>query len=309
MSPPADTSAPSGAVITAVATTLNRGDVEDARAALDIARQVAAEAAVFLRGSAGNVGRIDTKTSVRDLVTEWDRRTEDLIRARLQALTPAVPLLGEEGGAWAPEPAAGDAPAGPGQADRWLIDPIDGTVNFAHGLPIFAVSIALERRGRPLAGAVYAPALGWEFYGHRGGGAFMNGARMAVSQVPSLSRALLATGFPYDRATNPDNNFDRWEHFQRRAGACRRLGSASLDLSLVARGSFDGYWENQLHPWDIAAGIVLVEEAGGRVSSFDGGPLSLSNGETVASNGTIHEAILAELAALEQRRRASSIEP
>lgn len=299
MSTPADTSAP---------VAFDRGDVEDARAALDIARQVAAEASVFLRGAAGNVGRIDTKTSVRDLVTDWDRRTEDLIRARLQALTPAVPLLGEEGGAWAPETAAGDAPANQAH-DRWLIDPIDGTVNFAHGLPIFAVSIALERRGRPLAGAVYAPALGWEFYGHRGGGAFMNGERMAVSQVPSLQRALLATGFPYDRATNPDNNFDRWEHFQRQAGACRRLGSAALDLSLVARGWFDGYWENQLHPWDIAAGIVLVEEAGGRVSSFSGGPLRLSDGETVASNGTIHEAILAELTALEQRRSASLIAP
>ena len=301
MSAPADTPAP---------TALNRGDVEDARAALDIARQVAAEASAFLRGAAGNVGRIDTKTSVKDLVTEWDRRTEDLIRARLQALTPAVPLLGEEGGAWEPESATGGADQTASRShDRWLIDPIDGTVNFAHGLPIFAVSIALERRGRPLAGAVYAPALGWELYGHRGGGAFQNGERLAVSQVPSLERALLATGFPYDRATNPDNNFDRWEHFQRRAGACRRLGSASLDLCLVARGAFDGYWENQLHPWDIAAGIVLVEEAGGRVTSFSGGPLRMSEGETVASNGIIHDAILAELASLPQRRRASTIEP
>lgn len=296
MSTRADTPAPA---VTSTAVTLNRGDVEDARAALDIARQVAAEASLFLRGAAGNVGRIDTKTSAQDLVTEWDRRTEDLIRARLQALTPAVPLLGEEGGAWAPD--VESVPADPGRADRWLIDPIDGTVNFAHGLPLFAVSIALERRGRPLAGAVYAPALGWELYGHRGGGAFMNGARMAVSQVPSLPRAMLATGFPYDRATNPDNNFDRWQHFQRCAGACRRLGSAALDLSLVARGSFDGYWERQLKPWDIAAGIVLVEEAGGRVSSFSGGPVSLSSGEAVASNGIIHDAILAELAVLEQR--------
>jgi myo-inositol-1(or 4)-monophosphatase len=314
MSAPADTPAPVAFAPVAFA----RGDAEDARAALDIARQVAAEASAFLRGAAGNVGRIDTKTSVTDLVTEWDRRTEDLIRARLQALTPAVPLLGEEGGAWAPESATRGAGQTPGQSqaqsqaqsqDRWLVDPIDGTVNFAHGLPIFAVSIALERRGRPLAGAVYAPALGWEFYGHRGGGAFLNGERLAVSQVPSLERALLTTGFPYDRATNPDNNFDRWEHFQRRAGACRRLGAASLDLCLVARGTFDGYWENQLHPWDIAAGVVLVEEAGGRVTSFRGGPLRMSEGEMVASNGIIHDAILAELASLPQRRRASPTEP
>lgn len=278
---------------------LDRGDIEDARAALDITRGVAAEAAAFLRGAAGNIGRIDTKRTPRDLVTEWDRRTEDLIRARLQALTPAVPLLGEERGAWAGEGAAAEP------ADRWLIDPIDGTVNFAHGLPIFAVSIALERRGRPLAGAVYAPALGWEHYGHRGGGAFMNGTRMAVSGVTSLPRAMLATGFPYDRATNPDNNFDRWEHFQRRAGACRRLGAASLDLCMVARGWFDGYWENQLQPWDIAAGVLLVEEAGGRVSGFDGGPLRLAEGEAVASNGAIHDAILAELAGLRQRPGAT----
>lgn len=300
MSPP---SAPAGA---SAPVHLDRGDVEDARAALEVARRVAAEAAELLRGAAGNVGRIDIKTSVRDLVTEWDRRAEELIRGRLQSLTPAVPLLGEEGGAWAPE-AAADATAG--NADRWLIDPIDGTVNFAHGLPIFAVSIALERRGVPLAGVVHAPALGWEFYGHRGGGAFMNGERMAVSRVPALERALLATGFPYDRATNPDNNFARWEHFQRRAGACRRLGAASLDLCMVARGWFDGYWENQLHAWDIAAGVVLVEEAGGRVSAFDGGPVSLSDGEAVASNGTIHEAILAELAALPPRVGASPLDP
>jgi myo-inositol-1(or 4)-monophosphatase len=290
-------------------------DFDDARAALEIARTVAAEAAAFLRGATGNIGRIDTKTTSQDLVTEWDRRTEDLIRGRLQALTPTVPLLGEEGGAWSPEAPAdagidagsgADTPGAGPSGDRWLIDPIDGTVNFAHGLPFFAVSIALERGGRSLAGAVYAPALGWEFYGHRGGGSFLNGERMAVSQVPSLGRALLATGFPYDRATNPDNNFDRWEHFQRRAGACRRYGSAALDLCMVARGWFDGYWENQLHPWDIAAGVVLVEEAGGRVSSFTGGPLCMTDGEAVASNGTIHDEILAELAVLRQRREAVS---
>lgn len=276
----------------------DRGDVEDARAALAIARQVAAEATAFLRGAAGNIGRIDTKKTPRDLVTEWDRRTEDLIRDRLQALTPAVPLLGEERGAWAPE-ASADASA---PLDRWLVDPIDGTVNFAHGLPFFSVSIALERAGRSLAGAVYAPAMGWEFYGYAGGGAFMNGERMAVSQVPELGQALLASGFPYDRATNPDNNFDRWEHFQRRAGACRRFGSAALDLCFVARGWFDGYWENQLNPWDVGAGLLFVTEAGGRVTTFTGGPIHMADGEVVASNGIIHDQMLTELAVLRQRR-------
>lgn len=275
---------------------LDRGDVEDARAALEIARQVAAEATAFLRGAAGNIGRIDTKKTPRDLVTEWDRRTEDLIRGRLQSLTPAVRLLGEEHGAWAPESSA--------SLDRWLVDPIDGTVNFAHGLPFFSISIALERAGRSMAGAVYAPAMGWEFYGHAGGGAFMNGERMAVSQVPALDQALLASGFPYDRATNPDNNFDRWEHFQRRAGACRRFGSAALDLCFVARGWFDGYWENQLNPWDVGAGLLFVTEAGGRVTTFTGGPVRMADGEVVASNGIIHDEMLTELSVLRQRRSA-----
>ncbi|ACY18483.1 inositol monophosphatase family protein [Haliangium ochraceum] len=280
------------------------GDIADARAALDIARAVAEEAATLLRGSAGKVGRIDTKSTATDLVTEWDRRTEDLIRERLQTLTPAVPLLGEERGAWTPDaPAADEAGAsvegGAAKAsDRWLVDPIDGTVNFAHGVPFFAVSIALERRGRSLLGAVYAPALGWNFHAHVGGGAFMNDDRLAVSAVPSLAQAMLASGFPYDRATNPDNNFARWEHFQRRAGACRRFGAASLDLCMVARGSFDGYWESRLSPWDVGAGVVLVEEAGGRVSGYDGGRVDLARGEVVASNGAIHEQILRELEAV-----------
>lgn len=264
-------------------------DAQDAAEALGIARAVAAEAAALLRGAAGKVGRIDAKANPRDLVTEWDRRSEDLIRARLQQRTPGIALLGEERG-------ASDAPGQGG--DRWLVDPIDGTVNFVHGLPFFAVSIALERRGRPVVGVVHAPALGWEFHGHLGGGGFHDGQRLAVSRVPSLAQALLVTGFPYDRATNPDNNFDRWEHFQRRAGACRRLGAASLDLCMVARGWLDGYWERHLKPWDVAAGVVLVAEAGGRVSAFDGGPFRIETGEIVASNGVIHEEMVTELAAV-----------
>ncbi|WP_428264730.1 inositol monophosphatase family protein [Haliangium sp.] len=273
----------------------------EAQEALDIARRVAGEAATLLRGAAGRIGPIDTKANPRDLVTEWDRRSEDLIRERLQALTPDIALLGEERGGWSPAGAEATEDGGDeaGEArDRWLVDPIDGTVNFAHGVPMFAVSIALERRGRPIVGVVHAPALGWEHYAHLGGGAFVNGERVRVSGVAALPQAMLATGFPYDRATNPDNNFDRWAHFQRRAGACRRMGSASLDLCMVARGWFDGYWENQLKPWDIAAGMVLVEEAGGRISSFTGGPVRPSTGEIVASNGMIHDAMLAELATL-----------
>ncbi|GAB4519356.1 MAG: inositol monophosphatase family protein [Haliangiales bacterium] len=271
------------------------GELDEAREVLAIARQIAAEAAEFLRGSAGNVGRIDSKSTPQDLVTEWDRKTEDLIRERLQQLTPDVPMLGEERGSWAADASDSDVADDGRSRDRWLIDPIDGTVNFAHGLPFFAVSIALERGGRPLAGVVAAPALGWEFHACRGGGAYLGDQRLAVSTTDALIQALLASGFPYDRATNPDNNFRHWEHFLRRAGACRRLGAASLDLCLVARGNLDGYWERHLNPWDIGAGLLLVEEAGGRVSDFRGDPVALEVGEVLASNGAIHDAMLAEL--------------
>ncbi len=267
----------------------------DAADILAIARQVAAEASDTLRSAAGNVGHIDSKTNVRDLVTVWDQRIEEQIRSRLAVLTPSVPMLGEETGESA-QTGAEDSASGSGVEELWIVDPIDGTVNFAHGLPIFSVSIAFERRGHTLAGAVYAPVLGWEFYGHLGGGAFMNDKALSVSKVVSLERAMLVTGFPYDRASNPDANFDRWEHFQRRAGACRRLGSAALDLCMVACGWMDGYWERYVQPWDIAAGALLVGEAGGTLSDFSGASFYPRRGEVLATNGLIHQQMLAELA-------------
>ncbi len=278
--------------------------------ALEIARTIAAEAARMLDGAAGSARHVATKSTGQDLVTEWDTRVEELIRARLEALAPGIPVIGEEGaaaaasGAEANEAVPGERPAA-AATERWLVDPIDGTVNFAHGLPIFAVCISLERDGDPVVGVIRAPALGWEAYARAGGGAHADGARLRVSDVTSLSRALLATGFPYDRATSPDNNFAEWEHFQRRAGACRRLGSASLDLCMVARGWYDGYWETKLHPWDISAGALLVREAGGTVTSVDGGPFVSDSGNAVASNGAIHKEILNELAAVSRSPRSS----
>jgi myo-inositol-1(or 4)-monophosphatase len=255
--------------------------------ALAVARGVVAEAADLLKAATDNVGEIRTKSGIRDFVTQWDTRSEDLIREGLHQRSPGTPILGEE---------AGES-GGSGGDYRWLIDPIDGTVNFSHGLPLFGVTVSLEHHGQPVVGVTRAPALGWEFYAHKGGGAFMNDAPISVSEVGSLERSMLATGFAYDRAESK-HNFPHWEHFQRTAGACRRLGAASLDLCMVARGWLDGYWETRLHPWDLSAGAIIVAEAGGRVSDFDGSDFVSETGAAVATNGAIHQSLLDELATL-----------
>jgi myo-inositol-1(or 4)-monophosphatase len=248
---------------------------------LAIAREVVAETAAML----ANVRPADirSKADPTDLVTEWDTRAEDLVRERLVARTPAIPVVGEERGG-----ADGDV--------CWMVDPIDGTVNFAHGLPIWSVALALMVGGQAEVGVITAPMLGWRFHGRRGGGSYLNDEPMRVSGIATLGKALLVTGFPYDRATHPENNFARWEHFQRRAGAVRRLGAATLDLCFVARGWLDGYWERRVHPWDVAAGALLVEEAGGLVTDTQGGRFDARKGEVVASNGAIHQVMLNELA-------------
>ena len=247
---------------------------------IDAARAAVRTAAELLRGASASDIRF--KGNPRDLVTEWDFRSEDAIR---KALAPTgIQVLGEEGGL-----------QGEGTT-RWLVDPIDGTVNFSHGLPIWSISIALETPAGIACGVVYAPVLGWWFEAQAGQGACdEHGTPVRVSSIDRLDRAILSTGFPYDLATRPDNNFAEWDHLQRTAGACRRLGCASIDLCLVAKGSFDGYWERHLKPWDVAAGALIVREAGGIVTNTHGGPFDPHSGEAVATNGAIHEELVAEL--------------
>lgn len=252
------------------------------------AREVAAAACELLAGASDSVGAVRHKANAKDLVTEWDLRSEALIRSELGRRTPEIPILAEEGGVSGDDTTSGD---------WWLVDPIDGTYNFAHGLPLFAVSIALERDGEPVVGVVAAPDLGWEFHAALGHGAFEKDRRLAVSGTTALSDAMLASGFPPDRAQT-SWNFAEWEDLQRRAGACRRLGAAALDLCLVARGWLDGYWETRLNPWDLAAGAIIVREAGGMVTDITGSTFRLRSGNAIASNGAIHKEIVGRLEAV-----------
>lgn len=240
---------------------------------------------------------IKTKSNPRDLVTEWDPRCEQLIRNVLEEHAPGIPVLGEELGQG----------VGVG-SKRWLVDPIDGTVNFAHGLPLWSISIALEDAGVTEVGVIAAPALGWWFEATRGGGAraweidrrgVARGAEIAlgVSKTAAFAQALLVTGFSYGvgDAAYSETNFAEWEHMLRHAGSCRRLGSASLDLAFVAAGWIDGYWERRLQAWDLAAGALITVEASGTVTDQTGGPFDPHSGEVLASNGAIHDELIAAL--------------
>jgi myo-inositol-1(or 4)-monophosphatase len=244
---------------------------------LEAAKAAAHEAGGLLRENLDKRGEIMFKGTV-DLVTHFDRKSQEMIFRRLSAAFPGHGFLAEEGLSL------------PGTSDcRWIIDPIDGTTNFAHTFPVFCVSIALEQKGVVAVGVIYDPMRDELFEAVRGRGAFLNGARVRVSEIPELGKALLATGFPYDVRTSSFNNVREFNAFIVRAQAIRRCGSAALDLCYVACGRFDGFWELKLKPWDVAAGALIVEEAGGRVSDFEGRTFDPFNQRALASNGRIHE--------------------
>ena len=257
------------------------------RVAVDAAR---AGGQLLQRGLPGS-RRIAYKGSPTNLVTEMDARVEELIVGRLAAAFPDDAVLAEERGA-----SAGRS------GRRWIIDPLDGTTNYAHGFPAFGVSIALESAKRVELGVIYDPNLDEMFVAERGRGSTLNGRLLAVSTTATLDESLLATEFPYNIREVLDNNLKEYAAFSVRARAVRRMGSAVLYLAWLASGRLDGYWELRLGPWDVAAGSLLVEEAGGRITDLTGGALDLDAPSLVATNGRIHAAILAVLGEVRGRR-------
>jgi myo-inositol-1(or 4)-monophosphatase len=223
----------------------------------------------------------------RDLVTVADKASEALIVTAIRSAYPEHRILAEESGAIE----SGDSGAGE-RRFRWIIDPLDGTTNYAHQYPMYSVSIALEVDGAVAAGAVFDPVRDEMFHSARGDGAYLNGQPIRISGVRALSGGLLLTGFPYDFPARLDEALGLFRQFMKRSQAVRRAGSAALDLCHLAMGRCDGFWELGLQPWDTAAGSLILEEAGGRVSRFDGGDFHLESGEILASNGRIHEEMI-----------------
>jgi myo-inositol-1(or 4)-monophosphatase len=247
---------------------------------LETAQAVAREAGALLREGYGHVSQIEHKGAI-DLVTEFDHRSEGLIVSRLREAFPGHAIRAEEGGQ-----------KGGVSEYEWLVDPLDGTTNFAHGFPVFSVSLAVTRHGQLVAGVVYDPLRDEVYAAEAGRGATLNGTSLHVTPQTELDKSLLATGFPYDVRTNPHNNFAQFVRFQLRSQAVRRAGSAALDCGWVAAGRLEGYWEFRMKPWDIGAGALLVREAGGRVTTVEGDDDFLGRDSIVASNGLIHAQML-----------------
>jgi myo-inositol-1(or 4)-monophosphatase len=247
---------------------------------LTFMQELAREAGSVLVSYFGKVA-IEYKGEV-DLVTEADRKSEKLIVSRIRQQWPSHDLIGEEG-----------SRTETGSDFRWYVDPLDGTTNFAHRYPVFCVSIALEYKGERISGVVYDPCRDEMFAVEKGAGSRLNGHAIRVSEVQHLAESLVATGFPsHKRHKNPNIHF--YHQITLRSHGVRRAGSAALDLCCVACGRYDAFWEFNLNPWDTAAGVLLVQEAGGKVTNFTGGPFELSSREVLASNSLIHDELLVE---------------
>ena len=238
-----------------------------------------AKAGKIIRSNFGKKQKV-TKKGEFNLVTEIDKASEKAVVDLILKHFPDHSILAEE------------SPAVAGSECRWIIDPIDGTTNFAHGFPIVSVSIGFERNGCLEMGGVFDPFRKELFFAERGKGAVLNGKRIHVSKVRTLEDSLLATGFPYDRKNHPNDYLDMLRTFLTRIQGIRRGGSAAIDLCYVACGRFDGYYEMKLAPWDKAAGMIIVEEAGGKITDFSGRPLTLTGLQNLATNGFIHQEIL-----------------
>ncbi len=247
---------------------------------VDFAQNLARQAGKLLVEKLTKNNQIYYKGTI-DLVTEADKMSEELILAEISLRYPDHGILSEE-----------SAAKNERAAMRWIIDPLDGTTNYAHGFPFFCVSIALEEDGVVVLGVIYDPTRDDLFFACRSGGAYLNGKKLHVSSASDLSRSLLATGFPYDIRVSPDNNLNFFNAMAVKAQAIRRPGAAALDLAYLAAGRIDGFWELKLKPWDTAASCLMVEEAGGVISDMTGEKWDLLSPGLIASNGLIHEQMM-----------------
>lgn len=258
----------------------------DTKVLLDAAVEAAIKAGEVLKDGFGTSFSVSIKSGAHDLVTEYDKAAEKAVISRLKKQFPDHAFLSEE---------AGLSEHG-GESVRWIIDPIDGTLNFCHSIPYFAVSIGAEHDGRLLCGVVFNPVTDELFFARKGGGAWLNDKKLQVSRTEGLKKAVLAIGFPFNTEADPGHCISRFARVAGEGAQLLRMGSTAMNLAYVAAGRFDGFWETDFFPWDVAGGALLVMEAGGVVTNIDGSPLDMNTRGIVAAGPSLHEEIVAVLA-------------